>query len=107
MVDLLYRGKHRVINILMTIVAATALWFCFAGYHHHQHHARRPAFTAALHHKADKYHRAHYAQQQTMVDLLYRGKHRVINILMTIVAATALWFCFAGGLQQQNDTCIL
>jgi SHS family sialic acid transporter-like MFS transporter len=24
---------------------------------------------------------------QTMVDLLYRGKHRVINILMTIVAS--------------------
>ncbi len=44
---------------------------------------------------------------QTMVDLLYRGKHRVINILMTIVAATALWFCFAGGLQNAGIVLLL
>jgi hypothetical protein len=50
--------------------------------HHHQHHARRPAFTAALHHKADKYHRAHYAQQQNDT-------------------------CFAGGLQNAGIVLLL
>lgn len=35
-----------------------------------------------------------------MVDILYRGEHRIINILMTFAAAAALWFCFAGNLQN-------
>jgi SHS family sialic acid transporter-like MFS transporter len=35
-----------------------------------------------------------------MVDILYRGKYRVINILMTLFAGTALWFCFAGELNN-------
>ncbi|ENJ3383847.1 MFS transporter, partial [Salmonella enterica] len=36
----------------------------------------------------------------TMVDILYRGEHRVVNILMTVVAAVALWFCFTGELHN-------
>ncbi|MDJ3789071.1 MFS transporter [Salmonella enterica] len=40
------------------------------------------------------------APVRTMVDILYRGEHRIINILMTFVAAAALWFCFAGNLQN-------
>ncbi|MCE0825925.1 MULTISPECIES: MFS transporter [Buttiauxella] len=35
---------------------------------------------------------------KTMVDILYRGEHRLINIGLTIVVATALYFCFAGNL---------
>lgn len=35
---------------------------------------------------------------KTMVDILYRGEHRVINIGLTVVVATALYFCFAGNL---------
>ena len=35
-----------------------------------------------------------------MVDILYRGEHRIANIVMTLAAATALWFCFAGNLQN-------
>lgn len=42
-----------------------------------------------------------------MVDILYRGKHRVINILMTIVAAVALWFCFAGNPQNAGIVLLL
>lgn len=38
---------------------------------------------------------------RTMVDILYRGKHRVINIVMTLVAAVALWFCFTGHVNSQ------
>lgn len=40
------------------------------------------------------------APVRTMVDILYRGEHRIINILMTFAAAAALWFCFAGNLQN-------
>lgn len=40
------------------------------------------------------------APVRTMVDILYCGKHRAINIFLTIVAATALWFCFAGELNN-------
>lgn len=36
----------------------------------------------------------------TMVDVLYRGKHRYINMLMTVAAATALWFAFSGQLHN-------
>lgn len=36
----------------------------------------------------------------TMVDVLYRGEYRVVNILMTVVAAVALWFCFTGELHS-------
>ncbi|ECE0792817.1 MFS transporter [Salmonella enterica subsp. diarizonae] len=36
----------------------------------------------------------------TMVDVLYRGEYRVVNILMTVVAAVALWFCFTGELHN-------
>jgi SHS family sialic acid transporter-like MFS transporter len=35
---------------------------------------------------------------KTMVDILYRGEHRLINIGLTVVVATALYFCFAGNL---------
>lgn len=35
-----------------------------------------------------------------MVDILYRGEYRIANIAMTLVAAVALWFCFAGNLQN-------
>lgn len=31
-----------------------------------------------------------------MVDILYRGQHRVLNIIMTFVAGASLWYCFAG-----------
>ncbi|ELN6222867.1 MFS transporter [Escherichia coli] len=37
---------------------------------------------------------------RTMVDILYRGEYRIANIAMTLVAAVALWFCFAGNLQN-------
>lgn len=40
------------------------------------------------------------APVRTMVDILYRGEHRIANIVMTLAAATALWFCFAGNLQN-------
>ncbi|XNM43111.1 hypothetical protein ACLK10_17995 [Escherichia coli] len=33
------------------------------------------------------------APVRTMVDILYRGEHRIANIVMTLAAATALWFC--------------
>ncbi|MCT4705460.1 MFS transporter [Enterobacteriaceae bacterium H11S18] len=33
---------------------------------------------------------------RTMVDILYRGEHRVINICLTFIVATALYFCFSG-----------
>lgn len=42
-----------------------------------------------------------------MVDILYRGEHRVINIVMTLAAATALWFCFAGNLQNAAIVAVL
>lgn len=35
---------------------------------------------------------------KTMVDILYRGEHRFINIGLTVVVAAALYFCFAGNL---------
>ncbi len=37
---------------------------------------------------------------RTMVDILYRGEYRFMNIAMTLVAAVALWFCFAGNLHN-------
>ncbi|HAT1683921.1 TPA: MFS transporter [Klebsiella oxytoca] len=43
----------------------------------------------------------------TMVDILYRGRHRVINILMTLVAAVALWLCFAGELHSAALVAVL
>lgn len=36
----------------------------------------------------------------TMVEVLYRGPHRLLNIIMTLAAATALWFCFSGQLHN-------
>ena len=46
------------------------------------------------------------APVRTMVDILYRGEHRIANIVMTLAAATALWFCFAGNLQKcRNRRC--
>nr|VUD31212.1 Sialic acid transporter (permease) NanT [Raoultella sp. NCTC 9187] len=42
-----------------------------------------------------------------MVDILYCGKHRVINIFLTLAAATALWFCFAGELQNAGIVVVL
>lgn len=35
---------------------------------------------------------------KTMVDILYRGEHRLINMGLTVIVATALYFCFAGNL---------
>ncbi|ECU9385487.1 TPA: MFS transporter [Salmonella enterica subsp. diarizonae serovar 61:l,v:z35] len=40
------------------------------------------------------------APVHTMVDVLYRGRHRVINTMLTMVAAVALWLCFAGELHN-------
>jgi len=37
---------------------------------------------------------------RTMVDILYRGKRAIINVATTIIAAVALWFCFASGLSN-------
>ncbi|QHM77382.1 Putative sialic acid transporter [Mixta theicola] len=37
---------------------------------------------------------------RTMVDILYRGKYRAMNLVMTLVATAALWFCFAGNLHS-------
>ena len=42
--------------------------------------------------------------QYAVVDILYRGEHRIANIVMTL-AATALWFCFAGNLQMRDRRC--
>ena len=36
------------------------------------------------------------APVRTMVDILYRGQYRVMNIIMTCVAGASLWYCFAG-----------
>lgn len=36
----------------------------------------------------------------TMVDILYKGKNKFINIALSIVAAVSLWFCFAGDLHN-------
>ena len=47
------------------------------------------------------------APVRTMVDILYRGQYRVINILMTVFAGTALWFCFAGELNNAGLVVIL
>jgi len=44
---------------------------------------------------------------KTMVDILYRGEHRVINIAMTLVAAVSLWFCFAGQLESAAIVAVL
>ncbi|EPF6065713.1 MFS transporter [Enterobacter cloacae subsp. cloacae] len=43
----------------------------------------------------------------TMVDILYRGKYRVINIAMTLFAGVALWLCFAGELNNVGMVVIL
>ena len=37
---------------------------------------------------------------RTMVDILYRGKLRLLNIAMSCAAIAALWFCFAGNLHN-------
>lgn len=37
---------------------------------------------------------------RTMVDILYRGKIATANIATTIIAAAALWFCFASGVSN-------
>ncbi|WP_421670620.1 MFS transporter [Rahnella sp. EDr1-12] len=50
---------------------------------------------------------AHKQPTKTMVDILYRGKHRVVNVGMTIVAATALYFCFAGDVGSAAVIAIL
>ncbi|TDS88446.1 SHS family sialic acid transporter-like MFS transporter [Rahnella sp. BIGb0236] len=50
---------------------------------------------------------AHKKPVKTMVDVLYRGKHRVINVGMTVVAATALYFCFAGDVGSAAVIAIL
>ena len=50
---------------------------------------------------------AHKKPVKTMVDILYRGKHRVINVGMTLVAATALYFCFAGDVGSAAVIAIL
>ncbi|MGA0421267.1 hypothetical protein ACO2XV_01970 [Escherichia coli] len=42
-----------------------------------------------------------------MVDILDRGEHRIANIVMTLAAATALWFCFAGNLQNAAIVAVL
>lgn len=47
------------------------------------------------------------APVRTMVDILYRGKYRVINIMMTLFAGTALWLCFAGELNNVGLVVIL
>lgn len=50
---------------------------------------------------------SHKKPVKTMVDILYRGKHRVINVGMTVVAATALYFCFAGDVGSAAVIAIL
>ncbi len=47
------------------------------------------------------------APVRTMVDILYRGKYRALNILMTLFAGTALWLCFAGELNNAGMVVIL
>jgi Arabinose efflux permease len=47
------------------------------------------------------------APVRTMVDILYRGKYRVINSVMTLFAGTALWFCFAGELNNPGMVLLL
>ena len=44
---------------------------------------------------------------KTMVDILYRGEHRIINIGLTAVVATALYFCFAGDVGNAAVVAIL
>jgi len=44
---------------------------------------------------------------KTMVDILYRGEHRFINIAMTLVASVSLWFCFAGQLENAAIVAVL
>ncbi|WP_063653765.1 MFS transporter [Candidatus Arsenophonus triatominarum] len=45
-------------------------------------------------------HQTRKAPIRTMVDILYLGKYRTMNIVMTLVAIAALWFCFAGNLHN-------
>ncbi len=47
------------------------------------------------------------APVRTMVDILYRGKYRVINVAMTLIAATSLWYCFAGEMKNAALVAIL
>lgn len=47
------------------------------------------------------------APVRTMVDILYRGDHRVINIVLTAVAAVSLWFCFSGELRNAGMILLL
>ncbi|PLL91019.1 MFS transporter, partial [Klebsiella michiganensis] len=45
------------------------------------------------------------APVRTMVDILYRGKYRAMNIATTLIATAALWFCFAGN--QHNPLVVI
>lgn len=47
------------------------------------------------------------APVRTMVDILYRGPYRILNILLTAAAAVALWFCFAGQLNNAGIVTLL
>lgn len=37
---------------------------------------------------------------RSMIDILYRGKHRTVNIFMSIMAMAALWYCFTSKLNN-------
>ncbi|EKM0364027.1 MFS transporter [Cronobacter turicensis] len=43
----------------------------------------------------------------TMVDILYRGEHRLINVVLTLIAAVSLWLCFAGELNSALIVAVL
>lgn len=36
----------------------------------------------------------------TMVDILYKGKHRKLNVLLTLLASAALYLCFTGDVSN-------
>ena len=54
-----------------------------------------------------KVRKASQAPVRTMVDILYRGKLRLLNVAMTLIAATALWYCFAGNLHNPATILLL
>ena len=45
------------------------------------------------------------APVRTMVDILYRGKYRAMNIATTLIATAALWFCFSRN--QHNPLVVI